>query len=80
MKDFYLYHSVLSQAQILACANGSHPNGFAFGVAGDGADAANWQDLSGTGNHGTVFNSEQCLIHRRGAVIRTDGNGDRYTV
>lgn len=48
---------------------------------GLGVTSADWQDTTGNGHDGTVYGSpERCLVHRRGAVIRTDGSGQRYIV
>ena len=79
LRNLRVYSRVLTDIEMLAPFQIT--DSIFIDIVGNGNTAAAWQDLSGGGNHGTVYGSpEQCLIHRRGAVIRTDANNQRYIV
>lgn len=81
LRDVHVYNRALSQPEIAADMAGSLQTNLVANWKGNGNTSANWQDLSGNGYNGTVNGSpEQCLIHQRGAIIRTDVNNNRYKV
>lgn len=79
IRDVVFFERTLSEAEMLTPYTQAPMLAF---YEGTGTLLTNWQDTSGNGYHATgiIGTAEQCLIHRRGAVIRTDGNNNRYIV